>query len=536
MQSTTKKKRLSIQSNENLYSDEEIDANIKNVTLEPPKSAFDFYLNEKEENSANTKRKTKQKSASKKKKINIDYHKQQFDYLPNKEREKYNELEKNDLERYKKELFIVEKYLIRSYHKQGATAEQLFINDYIKNEHNKNEKSKFSEIEAKAIEVWNKMSYEQKNQWYKLKEENDKWWKNAQHYDQLSVYDYFCMKKMRQAEEKDIELLVSDCEFLWKRLSNKKIEQYTQETKEENERRKEYKEIIELDNKTNPQKNSSAYNIFVKTIASTIDEKKEEDKNEIIKEEKKESKDNVIKEEKKEIKDDDNKEESKVKPKKFNFFKHVSQLWTNMSDEEKQKYVNLAHREELIYRYRKKLYEDNIEAQKKKIEEQLKNNENKITGKELFIKEHQHDKIPKGKIPKEYYDMIWDELDAEKQNKYIKEAEKQNMKNVSDAQDKRLFTTPKKKPKTAYQVFFKEKMIQMNKPETDNPLKEVTVLLAGEWKGMGSSSQKKKYLDNYVPSSSVKKSNNKENREVKKEDLSQDKKKPVFRKVVQNNK
>ena len=47
MQSTTKKKRLSIQSNDSTYTDEEIDKNIKNVTLDPPKTAFDFFLEEK---------------------------------------------------------------------------------------------------------------------------------------------------------------------------------------------------------------------------------------------------------------------------------------------------------------------------------------------------------------------------------------------------------------------------------------------------------------------------------------------------------
>ena len=548
MQSTTKKKRLSIQSIDSNYTDEEIDKNIKNVTLDPPKTAFDFYIEEKVGKTMKTQKKIKSKSssASKKKTANTEYYNQQFNYLSNQDREKYKVLEKEDLERYKKELLIVEKYLIRSYHKRGATAEQLFIKDFIKSHMEKNE-TKCSEIEAKAIEQWNKMSYEQKNEWYKLKEENDKWWKKAQHYDQLSVFDYFCMKKMEQAEEKDIELLVSDCEYLWKRLSDKKMEQYVQETKEENERRKEYKEIIELDNKMNPQKNSSAYNIFVKTIASTIDEKKEEDSKDNktnLSEEKKEEKAEEKKEEKgeenkgekkKEKKEEKNKKESKVKPKKYNFFKHVSELWTNMSNEDKQRYVNLAHREELIYRYRKKLYEDNIEEQKKKINEQMKNDTNKITGKEIFIKEHQFDTIPSGKIPKDYYDMLWEELDVEEQKEYVKQADEQNAKNISSNQDKRLFTTPKKKPKTAYQVFFKEKMIQLNKPEEASMKKEVTVLLSGEWKGMGNSS-KKKYLDNYVPSSSINKSNNKENKEIKKEDLSKDKKKVTPFKVIKKNK
>ena len=59
--------------------------------------------------------------------------------------------------------------------------------------------------------------------------------------------------------------------------------------------------------------------------------------------------------------------------------------------------------------------------------------------------------------------MIWDELDVEEQKEYVKQADEQNAKKSSENKDKQLFTTPKKKPKTAYQVFFKEKMIQLNR-------------------------------------------------------------------------
>lgn len=532
--SNSKTNRISIQSPETKYSEEEIDEKLKNVTLLPPKTAFDFYYDEKVNNSkSNNPSKKRKQSASKQKGVNLDQYKRQYEYLANLSKEHYAKMEAEDAERYRNELYLVEKYLIRSYHKQGATAQQLFISNFIKTEKNKNSKANIVDIEKKALDAWKNMGFDEKHQWLLLKEENDKWWQKAQHYDELSTYDYFCLQKFKEAEKLNIELLVSDCEYLWKRLSDQKMQKYEKEAQEENERRKEYKEIFELENKAFPQKGKSAYNLFVQKVATKIEGNEENNSNK----ENCEKKDNEIIKEKESKGINELKKESKSK--KFNFFKYVGELWSSLPTEEKEKYSKLAHREELIYLYRKKLYDDYIKEKTEKLSKDVKENKKYVTGMELFIQKRQTELTNK-KIPQYLLENLWNDLEDTEKEKYEKEAKEINKKYGYQTEKPNLYTTPKKKPKTGYQVFFKEKMIQLNQPHPGSAeSKEVTDLLSDEWKGMVNSNNQK-YHNNFVSSnpSSMKKTkpNNKENILMPKIiDLSTDKKKPTQIKLLFNN-
>lgn len=549
--SNSKTKRISIQSPEIVYSEDEIDEKLKNVTLLPPKTAFDFYYDEKVNNGkSNNPSKKGKLSASKQKVANLDYYKTQYEYLANTSKEEYAKMEAEDFERYKNELYLVEKYLIRSYHKQGATAEQLFISNFIKTEKDKNNKASIVDIEKKALNAWKNMEFNEKHQWLLLKEENDKWWQKAQHYDELSTYDYFCLKKFQEAEKLNIELLVSDCEYLWKRLSEEKMQKYEKEAQEENERRKEYKEIFELENRAFPHKGKSAYNLFLQNVATKIEERDENNSNKenIDKKENetsKEKENEISKEKENEAKSINNlkkDENNKSKSKKFNFFKYVGELWSSLPTQEKEKYVKLAHREELIYLYRKKLYDDYIKEKKEKLSKDVKESKKYVTGMEIFIQKRETE-VTNKKIPRHLLENVWNDLEDSEKEKYEKEANEINKKYGYQAEKKEpnLYTTPKKKPKTGYQVFFKEKMIQLNQPSRPGSAdsKEVTVLLSNEWKGMGTNSNQK-FLDNYTPSnpSSMKKikPNNKENIfRPKVIDTSTDKKKPTQIKLLFNN-
>lgn len=537
--SNSKTNRISIQSPETTYSEDEIDEKLKNVTLLPPKTAFEFYYDEKVNNgkSNNPSKKGKQ-SASKQKEVNLEHYKRQYEYLANASKEYYAKMEEEDAERYRNELYLVEKYLIRSYHKQGATAEQLFISNFIKTEKDKNSKANIVDIEKKALDAWKNMDFDEKHQWLLLKEENDKWWKKAQHYDEISTYDYFCLQKFKEAEKLNIELLVSDCEYLWKRLSEQKMQKYEKEAQEENERRKEYKEIFELEKRAFPQKGKSAYNLFVQKVASKIEENGENNSN----------KENIDKKDNENIKEKESKsinelkkvEKKESKSKKFNFFKYVGELWSNLPSEEKEKYAKLAHREELIYLYRKKLYDDYIKEKTEKLSKDVKESKKYVTGMELFIQKRQTELTNK-KIPQYLLENLWNDLEDIEKEKYEKEAKEINKKYGYQAEKPNLYTTPKKKPKTGYQVFFKEKMIQLNQPHYPGSAesKEVADLLSDERKEIGNS-RNKKYQNNITSSnpSSMKKiePNNKENILMPKIiDLSTDKKKPTQIKLLFNN-
>ena len=59
-----------------------------------------------------------------------------------------------------------------------------------------------------------------------------------QNNEELSTYDYFCQTKMKEAFEIGKEIVVTDCDFLWKRLTKKKEKQYAAKADEENDKRK----------------------------------------------------------------------------------------------------------------------------------------------------------------------------------------------------------------------------------------------------------------------------------------------------------
>ena len=161
---------------------------------------------------------------------------------------------------------------------------------------------------------------------------------------------------------------------------------------------------------------------------------------------------------------------------------------------------------------------------------------------EIFIQKRQTE-VTNKKIPRHLLENVWNDLEDSEKEKYEKEANEINKKYGYQAEKKEpnLYTTPKKKPKTGYQVFFKEKMIQLNQPSRPGSAdsKEVTVLLSNEWKGMGTNNNQK-FLDNYTPNnpSSMKKikPNNKENIfRPKVIDTSTYKKKPTQIKLLFNN-
>lgn len=406
------------------YPDEVIDKMISNISLLPPKKAFDIFYEEIDI--------IGKPFASLPPSIKSNY-KNQFAALPPKKRNIYIQLEKADEVRFNNELKLIKKYLVPIYYTEGKSAEEIFIEDYINN----HIKEKTNNVEDEAKEEWEKLNEEEKAQWNELKKENDQWWKEANSYgsyNTLSVFDYFKIVKKKQAEEKGIEIINEDVETLWNRISENKLKEYIERAKKENAKRKEYREIIDIESRAPPQQPLSGYRLFVQ---ATIAEYKDKDGN--------------------------------VCKKKNNVFKYANELWNTIEQKEREKYIALAHRQELLYRYKEIRYYEKINEKESQLQ---KENESLITGKDVFIKEHINEGIPIGKTPKEYYDKLWDNLEINQKERYIKDAEKIN---AGEATITEILSNSKnqKKPRIGYQVFFKEKIeyTKKNKEEI-SPKKE----------------------------------------------------------------
>ena len=409
------------------YSDEIIDKHINFISLIPPKTALELYNEELYAFSSN--------SVVLQNKLKLQYLN-----LPIEKRNLYINMEKKEKERFSMELQLLKKYLLPEYYKEGKSAQEIFIEEYSNNRLNNKKSLNREEIEKEANIKWNEMNEKEKAEWNELQKENDEWWTEAKSYSSyntLNVYEYFSMIKKKQAEEKGIEITNDDIESLWNRLSDNKLKEYIEKAKKENEKRKAFREILDIESRAPPQQPLSAYQIFVQQKMADYKD-----------------------------------EEGKECKKKYNALKYISDLWGKISEEERKKYMNLAHRQELLFKYKQILYKEGIKDKETQLEEANKNN-NKISGIDIFIKEHIKESVPIGKTPKDYYNELWNNLDATKQAEFIKKAEKINSGEELSNGVINIADSKKNKPKVGYQIFFKERNNYVNNNKENEDIKEV---------------------------------------------------------------
>lgn len=418
---------------------QQIDLILSKITLSPPKKAFDFFVEGKDVQSKN-----------KLSKQEIETYTTEYDCLSDTEKDSFLTKEKQDQERYNKEIELVEKYLIRPYHRKGITAEQIFIKTFIKAYLNDNNGNKTeNELEEIAIKTWDNMLNEEKKEWIHLKKENDILWSKMKNNTELNTYDYFCQLKMKEGLEKGKEIVVTDCDFLWGRLSKKKEKYYALKTDDENKKRKEYKKFMEENNKDEllaannsdvNATNKSGYDLFLNNISSSQEE---------------------------EVTDEDLTDD-----KYFNFFKYASDLWKKLPPLEKQKYMILAHKEHLIYLYRKKLYEEQQQKSKEINESISSENNPNVTGFDVYFQKQKNSsvKITEGQTPKKYYANVYQNLNESEKEFYSKIADEIN----ATTNDELIKITPQKDKKTGINVFFEEVRFLLKQSSLNKNQKEET--------------------------------------------------------------
>lgn len=431
------------------YLDEEVDQELANVTLTLPRTPEELYNEDqlgksKDSNSKGSKRNSKTPS----KEVLL----KNFEALSEEEKKKYIELSNKDKERYDNEIFLVEKYLVRPYYKEGATAQDLFINNYIneKKFHSK-QLIDLSTVEMEAEKKWKKLSNVDKIKWKEIKEKNDEWWKNSKKNAVLNTFDYFCIQKFKQAEDMNYELTVSDCVHLWRRLSEKKLEKYEKEADEENEKRKERRDILELSENKISSKVKNSYAHFSSSVSKAIREggKLEEEYCKFLELHNPNEEfiypDSFNQSFNKSNGSSSRKSNSgkKTSKRKSTFFSFVSELWSRMSEEDKDKYRSMAHKEELLHIYRKRKLKEKKKSLKANPAETDK-------VEKYFYQLHKDDPVPEGKKPEEYLKEVW---------KGISESSKKIVEEEYNKETKGKTTTILKTP---YQFFFEEKLMQKN--------------------------------------------------------------------------
>lgn len=431
-------------------SEEEINEMIKNFTLAKPKTALKFFFSQY---------KTKYPNLSIGE-LNSEVYKN-WKNLSKEEMEQYELLAKEDRLRLEKEIFIVEKYLIPQYNKKDATAKELFIANRTKALKSKgifDEKA----LTNQPNEEWDILTPSEKKKWDKAKQENDAWWEMSKNYQPLSIYDYFVMIKRQQAEEKKMELTDSDCILLFNRLSDQKFEEYTKKTEQENEKRKQYQIIHEIEDKILPTYSyRNPYIVFVMETSSKFREEKNK--------------------------------------KGKNLFKQTGKSWTNLAEEDKQIYYKKAKRGKLINLYHKMMVNNQKEDKKTRAADNAsktrkKTEDNVDITKELFFQLHQNDDIPDDKDSQEYLEEKWNNL-VNPINQ--RELLGKNTKIID------IITPSPKKKQLGYKFFYKEQMIQEKDNQPNESKRKLEEKITKKWDQLDSKSKRKYELEQLSNASKI---------------------------------
>jgi hypothetical protein len=414
----------------------DIDNIIETVQLKRGRSSFQIFL-------AENFKKEKSKDNNVKLGSVIKKSSEKWSKLVKSEKEKYEKLSEEEKEKYKQDLKIIKYYFFSEYNKYGSTAYRIFLNERLKSGFEKDEDVKITK--KKAIEDWNKMSVEEKNEWKKKKKENDTWWEKSKNLRTITPYAVFIQKSFEEAKEKNENLpKFNALSKKWSHLSNKEKNKYYEYANEINEERKKRRDLFEIVNGIRPKRPAGAYKIFLSEKA----------------------KEGIFKG-------------------KVNVYKEGRKLWENLNEDDKNSYLRKARRIKLCYLYRKILYKKNIKHLLPK---------KPSSAYSCFLNSIKGIDIPEGKTFLEIAREKWEKIPKKEREKFEQKALEEKVKYEKKMKklENKVFDEPKK-PKSSFSFFLMEKISEIKSQDKNLTFIEVSRKVGKEWKDL-SAKQKEKYI------------------------------------------
>ena len=300
------------ENNEQTIDEDKLDEILENITLKPPKNYFAIYSVEKY---------NEQKAKNKNFNENFVLFNREctlkWAKMDDEEKAIYKQKAEEEKKRYQYEIEIIRHYLFKDYNeniRSPPTAYSLFVSERMMEGFEQNLDP--TEVKKNAKIDWKKMSAEEKLVYTQKKKENDNFFEKAKNIKKVNGVSMFFQKVIEMAKIKNetIPTLI-EVTSSWKVLPSnikKKFEKYAESINEEREK---LRDIYEIVNGIKPKSPCGAYKIFLQ----------EQFKNKNIK----------------------NTEEAK-------------ELWNELNDDEKEKYLKKAHRIQLAYKYKKMIYDKKI--------------------------------------------------------------------------------------------------------------------------------------------------------------------------------
>jgi hypothetical protein len=410
---------------------EDIDEVLANITLKKPKRAYNFYIaemmdkdNVKSLPEATTlySKKWKKMSAS--------------------ERAKYDEMAEEDKKRYETDLGTVRKFVLQKPLKEGATSYRIFLEERLKKAAENEEDIK--EAKKEASEKWKNMTAEEK------KEFNEKKKEHQAHYEELkkaknvaNPYNVFVEEQAKRARGKGEKITFQDIADAWKKTKQSVKDKYQEIADDINRERKDQRDIYEIALGVKPKRPVGAYKFFMMEAAK------------------------------------DGKFEGK------NPFREGTKMWKKLSNDEKEKYQKMAHRERLAYMMKKMEFQSQIKKQ---------SSTRPLSAFNLYVQDHKGEKAPKGKTFFDHLYKKWEKLDDSTKRKYLKKAEeeKEHSEKRKEEVKSRKYDQPKR-PVNAYNFYIKNVLPELRKENPKKETKDLFSIAAKQW-GDLSDKDKSKYV------------------------------------------
>lgn len=421
--------------------DEEIDEIMENIDLKRPRSAYThFCLDEIE----------KYKNKNKGKKIDLTIFSKEcakkWKELSDKEKDKYNERFEEDKIKYKSDLEKVKHHLFKDYNevvRRPPTAFRIYLNEKLREGFDKNLDPK--EVKAKASKDWRMMPDEQRKIYMDKKKENDDWFEKVKHTKKVNALSIFVQRTIQSAKDKKKEPpTLAELGPAWKKLPTSEKEKYKKYADDINEERERLQDLFELVNGIKPKRPAGAFRVFL---------------------------------------------QEKAKEKVLHSIQEGKELWDQLSEDQKDKYLKKAHIYRIAYKYKKMIYD-------KKIKKILPKRPGNAFAQ--FLKDKKGQKIPKGEKAVVYWRKEFESLPKDKMKKYQLKASlaKEKYEKKMEQFKNYVFDMPKR-PLNAFTLFVKDRVpdLKEEKEYKDKPVSELLKIAAKEWQkedGVSQSNYEKK--------------------------------------------
>lgn len=380
----------------------EIDEMIRNIRLKKPQTVYTCYALERFKQEKETQPSIRFIQITPK-------FSEEWKLMSEADKAKYYQLNKEEKERYESEFQIVQNYLIKPFMKEGMGPFRFFEDKFIREAIENGENEEKARYQAQGI--WNLMTGEEKKEWKIKAEKTDKWWEEAKSITTLTPFSLFIHRKLTEAKNmEDDYLSYREITKMFSKLSEGDKRKYERLTDLINTEKRRNRSLYELKYRTKPTRPLSAVQFYVVDLKKDIST-----------------------------------------PRGSFSSTNVKVLWEKLTQAQKGHYQRLAHREKLIYLFKKNEYNLNINQKKKeerkkideKLEEELKIQRKKekevkdLTGLRMFLIENMDIPVPTGVTYMENCIKKWKKLSDEDKEMYKVHAELNKEKAVKRKKTKK---------------------------------------------------------------------------------------------------